>query len=108
MELVWNNLLSNAVKFTELGGVITVRQLSDEQGVTISVSDTGCGMSKNTMKHIFDKFYCGDKSRYDSGNGLGLTLAKRIIDLCKGTVSVKSELNYGTEFTITLPNTVSN
>ena len=103
MELVWNNLLSNAVKFTELGGVITVRQLSDEQGVTISVSDTGCGMSKNTMKHIFDKFIREIRLSSKEGNGLGMAMVKQVLELMDGEIQVLSEEKQGSTFIVTLP-----
>ncbi len=102
LELVWNNLLSNAIKFTERNGTIRILQKTEHHKVKISVTDTGCGMTKETINHIFDKFYQGDTSHGTEGNGLGLALTKRVLELMNGEITVISELGKGSMFTVSL------
>ena len=100
---VWSNLLSNAVKFSPQGGTLTVTLAEAEGTVVFSVTDRGPGMSADVQRHIFDKFYQGDPSRRQEGNGLGLTLARRITELCGGGIAVSSAPGRGSTFTVTLP-----
>lgn len=104
LEIVWFNLLSNAIKFSEPGGKITMKQTSELGSVTVSISDTGCGMDGETMKHIFDKFYQGDTSRSSEGNGLGLAITSKVVEKLGGKINVNSELGNGSTFTVVLPN----
>ena len=105
LSLVWNNLLSNAIKFTEPGGQVRITENSDSDFVTVTVSDNGCGMDEATIKHIFDKFYQGDSSHSGEGNGLGLALVRRVVELSGGKVSVKSVPGHGSAFTVIIPKT---
>ena len=102
LELVWNNLISNAVKFTGAGGKIMVSLKAQAGYAVAAVTDTGIGIDKTAQKHIFDKFYQGDTSHAQEGNGLGLALVKKTIDLLGGTVTVDSETGHGTTFTVCL------
>ena len=102
MEIVWNNLLTNAIKFTETKGTVSIKLKSENDKIIVSISDTGCGMSVKTIEHVFDRFYQGDISHSAIGNGLGLALVKRVIDLVEGEINVHSECGVGTEFKVML------
>jgi signal transduction histidine kinase len=102
LEVVWNNLLSNAFKFTPSGGSVTLTQTSDEDTVTVMVSDTGCGIDETALHRIFDKFYQGDTSHSQEGNGLGLALTLRVVELMGGQISAKSSPGEGSTFTVSL------
>ena len=100
---VWENLLSNAIKFTPENGKITVTcQVSDNYAV-VKVADTGCGISPENIPHIFERFYKSDSEVNADGNGLGLAITQKIIQLSGGKVSVESEAGKGSLFTVTLP-----
>ena len=100
LSMVWNNLFSNAFKFTEDGGKVTLTLWADEKYATVKVSDTGCGMSSEVGAHIFEKFYQGDTSHSTHGNGLGLALVKRVIDITDGEIHVESAKGIGSTFTV--------
>ncbi len=100
---VWLNLLQNAIKYNEESGSVSVTLTTEADRIIFKVADTGIGMTSETQKHIFEKFYKADKSRASHGNGLGLALVKRIVDSCGGAVSVESVPNLGSTFTVNIP-----
>ena len=100
LALVWNNLFSNAFKFTEAGGSVSVTLAATAHHAVVKVRDTGCGMSPEVGAHIFEKFYQGDRSHAAAGNGLGLALVKRVVDILHGEIAVESVVGEGTTFTV--------
>jgi signal transduction histidine kinase len=102
LSLVWNNLFSNALKFTPEKGKVRLRLYIEGDRAVTEVSDTGCGIDEETGRHIFDKFYQGDTSHATNGNGLGLALVKRVMDMTGGEIGVKSQVGKGSTFTVKL------
>lgn len=103
MQHLWLNLLDNAIKYTPDGGEITVKAYQEKQVAVVQIADTGEGISEENQKKLFNPYFQGDSSRSRQGLGLGLAIAKRIVELCGGTITVESKLAEGSVFTIRVP-----
>lgn len=103
LEQVWTNIISNAIKYTNEGGLITITMKKSSKDIEVSIEDTGIGMSKEAVSHIFERFYREDKARNAEGNGLGLAIVKSIVDLHHGKIDILSQVDVGTNFIVKLP-----
>jgi signal transduction histidine kinase len=107
LSQVWMNLIHNSVKFTPQGGRICVNLVCRDDRIVFQIADTGVGISEEDQAHIFERFYKADKSRTHAGNtgsGLGLSIAHKIVEMHKGTIAVESKPAMGATFIVTLPN----
>lgn len=100
---VWTNLIGNAIKFSPEHSRIEIRLLEQKECVVFTVRDHGCGMSEDVIRHAFEKFYQGDTSHKSEGNGLGLPMVKRIVELSDGLIEIESTVNNGALFRVILP-----
>ncbi len=101
----FRNLIENAIAYTPNGGSIVISTQTQDEQVLITIEDTGIGISSTDLPHIFERFYRADQARstHTGGNGLGLSIVKRIVEEHKGSIEVKSEPDTGTKFSISLP-----
>jgi signal transduction histidine kinase len=102
MFQVWINLIDNAIKFSPKGETIEVKLYEEQGNIIFSIRDNGVGISKENQEKVFDKFYKSDKSRNTDGNGLGLSITKRIIEIHKGEILLESDIDLGTNIIIKL------
>ena len=100
---VWVNLIDNAIKYDPYGGLLRLRLYRENGRAVFTLDDSGPGIAEEAQAHIFDKFYQADSSRMAEGNGLGLALVKRVLDVCGGTIAVKNLPEAGCRFTVMLP-----
>ena len=100
---VWSNLISNAIKFSPQNGYISLKLKKENENIVFSIQDQGVGLSEDAKKHVFNKFYQGDTSHKENGNGLGLALVKKIVSLSGGTVAADNHPSGGALFTVILP-----
>lgn len=103
LDIVWNNLISNAVKFTPEGGRISLTSEVKGNILTVRIRDNGPGIPEGQILHIFDKFYQADESHSSEGNGLGLALVKKILEILHGEIRAESRPGKGTVFSVMLP-----
>jgi len=103
MYQVWMNIIENSIKFSKQDGQIDVKMKTNQDSIIVEIKDYGIGMEEEEAKKIFDRFYQVDKSHTKPGAGLGMTIAKRIVELSDGKIEVKSKLNESTTFIVTLP-----
>jgi len=103
VKQIWVNVLSNAINYSQLGGQLKVECRRDGDFAKIRIRDYGAGMPDKVRERIYEKFYQGDASHGASGNGLGMAIVKRIVDLCNGKIVIKSQLQKGTVVIVYLP-----
>lgn len=104
MSQVWINLITNSIKFTPTGGTLQIVLYQRDTDTIVEITDSGIGIAEENLAHLFERFYKVDASRNRKlgGSGLGLSIAKKIIDMHEGFIHVQSKVNEGTTFIVTL------